>query len=579
MHSSTLPTLTIGTRTSALALWQTQHIIAQLQAAWPGLTCTIRHMTTQGDQTQAQNRPLPEIGGKGLFTLELEEALRQGEIDLAVHSLKDLPVENAPGLTIGAIPQRAPVEDVLIARDGLTLATLPAGAVVGTSSPRRAAQLLAVRPDLTIRSIRGNVGTRLRKVQSGDYDATVLAAAGVERLALTEHVNEWLPLTIMLPAPGQGALAVQCRADDEPIHRLLAPLEDQATRLAVNAEREFLRVLGGGCSAPIAAYAHVIDVATNQVELTTLVSSLDGQRVIRVQGQGATTDLADALAAQAFAAGAASLLEARPDRSQTTATSQPLPLQGRRIGITRPQAQAQELAAQLQALGAQPILLPMITIEPVADQQPLAQAIAQIAQYDWLVFTSANAVTIWQTQWQMSGRPLADLAHLHIAAIGPATADALRAIGLEATVMPATFVAEALAERLGDLTGQRVLLPQARAARTVLADQLRAQGATVAALAIYDTLAVPLTPLARAELAQGIDVLIFTSGSTVRNLLAAVQDDPELWPQVQAARPLCIGPVTADTARELGFRELVQAPSATDEGLVQAVVTLMGVNR
>ncbi len=579
MQSSALPKLTIGTRTSALALWQTQHIIAQLQTAWPGLTCAIRHMTTQGDKTQAQNQPLPEIGGKGLFTLELEEALRNGEIDLAVHSLKDLPVENAPGLTIGAIPQRAPVEDVLIAREGMQLATLPAGAVVGTSSPRRAAQLLASRPDLTMRPIRGNVGTRLRKVQEGDYDATILAAAGVARLELTEHISEWLPLTTMLPAPGQGALAVQCRADDEAILRLLAPLEDKAVRAAVNAEREFLRLLGGGCSAPVAAYARALDETGELLELTALVSSLDGQRVIRLQGQGSALEVAAMLAEQAFAEGAATLLQEDPVASTASGASPRLPLQNLRVGITRPQEQAADLAEQIRALGAEPILLPMIAIQPLAEQQALAQAIAQIKEYTWLVFTSVNAVQIWQAQWQASGRPLSDLASLQVAAIGPATAEAIRAFGLQPTVMPTTFVAESLAERLGDLTGQRVLLPQARIARPVLAEQLHAQGAAVDAIAIYDTVPVPLSDTARGELARGLDLLIFTSSSTVRNLVTAVQDEPSLWAQVQRIPALCIGPVTADTARAAGFAEIVQAPAATDEGLVQAIITFRGVNR
>ncbi len=185
-------TLPIGTRQSDLALWQTNHMIDRLQAAWPGLVCQIIPFVTTGDQTQAQNKPLPAIGGKGLFTAELEQALRTGEIDIAVHSLKDLPVEDAPGLTLGAIASRADVRDVLVARNGWTLATLPIGAVVGTSSTRRMAQLLAARPDLNLQSIRGNVGTRIRKVMNGEYDATVLAAAGVERLNLLAHVSEWL---------------------------------------------------------------------------------------------------------------------------------------------------------------------------------------------------------------------------------------------------------------------------------------------------------------------------------------------------------------------------------------------------
>ena len=247
--------LKIGTRTSKLAMWQTNHIIDRLQTNWPGLECRVEPFMTQGDQIL--DKPLPQIGGKGLFTAELEAALRDGRIDIAVHSLKDLPVDDEPGLTLGAITSRAPVGDALIAREGWTLETLPQGAIIGTSSNRRRAQLLAVRPDLQVRSIRGNVQTRAQKVANGDYHATILAEAGIRRMEMAHLVTQWLPLDIMLPAPGQGALAVQCRADDATTLALLAAVEDEDVRTAVIAERTFLNAMGGGCSAPIAAYAKI----------------------------------------------------------------------------------------------------------------------------------------------------------------------------------------------------------------------------------------------------------------------------------------------------------------------------------
>ncbi len=245
--------LIFATRPSALARWQTQWVIQALEAAHPGLTCQEEVIVTHGDRVL--DKPLPEIGGKGLFTQELEAALLNGRVDAAVHSLKDLPTEMPPGLTVGAIPQRAEVRDALVSAQGYTLETLPQAAVVGTSSLRRAAQLLAVRPDLQIRPLRGNVDTRVRKAMEGQYDAVVLAGAGLTRLGLTEHVSQWLPLEVMLPAPGQGALAVQCRVDDETTLALLAALDDPATRAAVDAERAFLSALGGGCAVPVAAYA------------------------------------------------------------------------------------------------------------------------------------------------------------------------------------------------------------------------------------------------------------------------------------------------------------------------------------
>jgi hydroxymethylbilane synthase len=275
--------LTMGTRGSALARWQTDWVRARLQTAWPDLECQTRLFTTSGDRIL--NKPLPEIGGKGLFTEELENALRNGEIDLAVHSLKDLPIDDAPGLTLGAIPVREDARDVLISRNGWTLDTLPRGARVGTSSLRRSAQLLALRPDLTLLPLRGNVDTRIRKAMNGEYEAIVLAAAGVLRLGLGEHITEYLPFEVMLPAPGQGAMAVQCRADGASVLELLRPLDDPAPRAAVTAERAFLKALGGGCSAPVAAYA--ISNPQSLISMTGRVASPDGCRVIRVSGVSA----------------------------------------------------------------------------------------------------------------------------------------------------------------------------------------------------------------------------------------------------------------------------------------------------
>jgi hydroxymethylbilane synthase len=275
--------LIFATRPSKLARWQTRWVITALQKIHPYLECEEKIITTQGDKIL--DKPLPEIGGKGLFTQELESELLSGAVHCAVHSLKDLPVENPAGLTVGCIPVRAEVQDALISRDGYTLATLPNSASVGTSSLRRAAQILSIRPDIKTVSLRGNVDTRLRKALDGQYDAIILAGAGLSRLGLDHHITEWLSLDVMLPAPGQGALAVQCRADDSTTLELLSVLEDESTRKAVTAERAFLSGLGGGCAVPVAAYA----VTSNQssvIYLTGLVISEDGKKVVKVTGQG-----------------------------------------------------------------------------------------------------------------------------------------------------------------------------------------------------------------------------------------------------------------------------------------------------
>ncbi|MDJ0757131.1 MAG: hydroxymethylbilane synthase [Ardenticatenaceae bacterium] len=274
--------LVIGSRKSKLALWQTHYVAGQLERRWPPLTCQIVHFDTQGDQII--DRPLPEIGGKGLFTAELENGLRTGIIDLAVHSLKDLPVEDAPGLTLGAITARADVRDALVSKNNLTLEELPKGTVVGTSSPRRALQLNLMRPDLQVRSIRGNVETRVKKVLEGPYDAAVLAMAGLVRLEMTAVISEIFPLEQILPAPGQGALAVQCRAADDEVLTLLRAIDDAAARNATTAERIFLAELGGGCSAPVGALATV--EGDHQLKLRAFVGDPQQKQGFWFTGEG-----------------------------------------------------------------------------------------------------------------------------------------------------------------------------------------------------------------------------------------------------------------------------------------------------
>ncbi|MCL4562425.1 MAG: hydroxymethylbilane synthase [Chloroflexi bacterium] len=304
MDKTTTRILTLGTRPSRLARWQTDHVIHLLQTAWPGLECRVEIFETHGDRVI--DRPLPEIGGKGVFTEELEAALRCEAIDLAVHSLKDLPIEMAPGLALPAICARGEARDVLISSRAQSIETLPAGARVGTSSLRRSAQLLALRPDLVILPLRGNIDTRLRKALQGEYDAIVLAAAGLLRLGEGDEITQYLPFEVMLPAPGQAALAVQSRAEDAETLKIVAAIDDPATRNAVTAERAFLKALGGGCSAPVAAYA---SPHGQSLSLTGLVASLDGKQLIRVNGEGQDPEaLGAALGMQALGQGAGEIL-------------------------------------------------------------------------------------------------------------------------------------------------------------------------------------------------------------------------------------------------------------------------------
>lgn len=269
----------LGTRKSQLALWQANYVGNLLKEKHPGFQFRLETFVTSGDIKLDQ--PLPEIGGKGLFTEELENSLITESIDFVVHSLKDLPVDEPRELSITAIPVRENPKDVLIAKQNYTLMSLPQNAKVGTSSLRRGSQLLHARPDLKLLPLRGNVDTRIRKAMNEDYDAIILAAAGVYRLGLQENVREELTFDLMLPAPGQGALAIQSRKKDKAMNAILTLIEDTNTRNAVVAERSFLKNLGGGCSAPVAAYGYVMD---DMLNFDGLVASVDGKEVMRING-------------------------------------------------------------------------------------------------------------------------------------------------------------------------------------------------------------------------------------------------------------------------------------------------------
>jgi hydroxymethylbilane synthase len=245
--------LTIGTRGSALALRQVELVTAAIRASDPSARIETVIVQTEGDRRAEVS--LEEIGGQGVFVKDIEARLQRGEVDIAVHSLKDMPAEQPDGLTIAAVLPRADARDALAARDGRDLAALPSGARIGSDSARRAMQIHALRPDVEVVSIRGNVDTRLRKVEAGEYDAAVLAVAGLQRLDLLERATQVFTLRELLPAVGQGVLAVQCRTDDIELVEYLAAVDDSPTRVAAEAERAFLRALGAGCRLPVGAYA------------------------------------------------------------------------------------------------------------------------------------------------------------------------------------------------------------------------------------------------------------------------------------------------------------------------------------
>ncbi len=276
-----MPELVIGTRGSKLALWQAHHIAAELKQANQGLEVSLQVIKTKGDKIQ--DVPLAKVGGKGLFVKEIEQALLRRDVDLAVHSIKDVPAELAEGLVLTMIPEREDPRDALVSRSGPDLAGLPQGAVVGTSSLRRRCQLQHLRPDLEVRDLRGNVDTRLAKLDRGDFDAILLACAGLRRLELAGRITQAMDPTTFVPAVGQGALGIEVRGDDQRIKDMLAPLHHGDTAVCVTAERGFLGRLGGGCQVPIAAHA---TLSGGEIHLDALIGHPSGKPMYRHEARG-----------------------------------------------------------------------------------------------------------------------------------------------------------------------------------------------------------------------------------------------------------------------------------------------------
>ncbi len=305
----------IGSRGSQLARWQAEHIAARLREL--GIPNTIEIITTTGDRIQ--NAPFAQVGTKGMFTKEIEEALQEGRIDLAVHSMKDLPTELLPEFCIAAVPERADARDAWVSARYRTLREVPANSVIGTSSLRRQAQIRALRADVHVQELRGNVDTRLRKLVEGSYDAMVLAAAGLERLGYTEHLRGHFAVEEMCPAAAQGALAIECRSDDTATRKMLAALHHAPTGFAVAVERAVLALLGGGCQLPVGVYCE--QQANADWKIIAAVARPDGTRILREQRTVAVTDISDAVARSIGNAMAERLLAQGAGEMLTAATN------------------------------------------------------------------------------------------------------------------------------------------------------------------------------------------------------------------------------------------------------------------
>jgi hydroxymethylbilane synthase len=536
--------LRLATRGSKLAWGQSGQVADALRAL--GHDVDMVKITTHGDVTTA---PLASLGGAGVFVGAVRAAVLSGECDFAVHSFKDLPTAEATGLSLAAVPRREDPADALCTADGRQLADLPAGAKVGTGSPRRAAQLLAVRPDLETVEIRGNVETRLARA-GADLDAVVLAAAGLARIGLAKHISERFDPAAFLPAPSQGALAIECRSDAATVLAALSALDDPATRLAAVAERAVLAGLHAGCAAPVGAYATLND---GRLHLAAAVISTDGTQRLLQQAESTTISIegAESLGATVthglLAAGAAALVN--------LAASKPRPLTGRRLLL--PQRCPEGLAEALSAAGAEVTQAEFTRQEPL----PLATFEAALNQgFDWIVVSSRVTLDSLSAQ----GFDLSRLRAHKIAATGPATARALEAVGLPPQLVARPGGGAWLAAAFEPGPG-RVLLPGAEEASAEPGTGLAAKGWSVSSVGVYRTVPVDLSEQTRSVWAA-CDGFIATAGSVARAAAVAGLPGPGV---------IAIGAPTAEAARAAGLSvlEVAKTPDAT--GLVDAVLAAL----
>jgi hydroxymethylbilane synthase len=537
----------IGSRGSALALVQARWVADRL--AEGGVPSEIVLIRTAGD-----DRAPDTAWGEGAFVSAIEAALLENRIDAAVHSAKDVPTEEDPRLAIAAWTVREDPRDALVCRvRGTTLATLPAGARVGTDSPRRGAFLRSIRPDLAIHPLSGNVDTRLRKLDAGDSDALVLAVAGLTRLGRADRIDEILPLEVAVPAPGQGALALQTRADDARTSRAFASLDDRRTRIAVEAERAFLAGTGGGCRSPIGALGTVDGEAlTLRVAAERALALPNGATVlggvVRLAGTAPSergTELARDLAQR--------IVEAR-----TRA----------RVLVTRPAEAADRSITALESAGLAAVAVPTIEIRDEPPGGPLDSAIAQAtASGSWLIATSPNGIRAALAAMARAG--IAPMA-AHWAVVGPASAALLASHGVNPFV-PSRPLGESLVAELPLVPGGRALFIRGDLADPGLVADLGARGAAVAEVVGYRTIEGPESSRAALAVAltEPIDALAFASGSAVRGLLALAPADSLAL--LRSLPAICIGPTTAGVARSLGFATVREAADPAPAALVAAV--------
>ncbi len=561
------PTIKIGTRGSKLALYQAFLVQEELQKHYPRTSFIIEIIKTKGDQIL--DVALSKIGDKGLFTKEMETALFNGDIDMAVHSLKDLPTRFPEGAKLGAVLKRGDIRDALISLDGRKVKDLTSSDVIATSSLRRKAQLLRINPNFKIIEIRGNVNTRIRKMQEGYCDVMVMAGAGLQRLEMGEYISELFDPELMIPACSQGAIAVEIRENDPATEELVSKINHTESFAATEAERTFLGTLEGGCQIPVGSYT---TINGDKFKITGFISSIDGSKFLRESAEGVLSDavyLSAKLAKSLYNQGGAQILS--EIRTETLANPQAiLTLKDKVIISTRALEASDTLPEIIKSSGAKLLSLPMIEIVPSPLDTPMAEDLNTLESFDWIFFTSKNGVVNFFKQLIDYKGNTTLPKNLKIAVIGLKTGLELEYYGYAPTFISEENTGEEFLNRFEAKykpENLKILLSLGNLADNTLENRLAVRN-TTRRINVYQTVKPATADQSIIELIKNdrYDLIVFTSPSTFNNFCSYY--DSSLMGKLKMAS---IGSVTTKAIEKAGFAPLFTARKSNAEGIRDAI--------
>ena len=558
----------IGTRGSKLALYQAYQVKEELQHHYPEIKFIIEVIKTKGDKIL--DVPLAKIGDKGLFTKEIEEALFNLEIDMAVHSLKDLPTRFPEGAKLGAVLNRGDIRDALISTTNRKIEDLTSNDIIATSSLRRKAQLLRINKDFKIVEIRGNVNTRIRKMEEGYCDVMVMAAAGLQRLEMAEYISDLFDPEVMIPACSQGAIAIEIRETDPFAEEIVSKINDKETLIATEAERTFLRTLEGGCQIPVGSYSRI---EGDQFHITGFISSVDGTQYIENSADGninQAVQLSEKLAKDLYNRGGREILNAIRDENLLLSHSE-LTLKDKVIISTRALDPGDSLPGLLNACGAQLLSLPMIEVAPSPLDADTIEQLNKLEAFDWIFFTSKNGVSnFFKHLIDVKGNSELPKT-VNIAVVGSKTALELEYYGYAPNFIGEENTSEELLNQFYKIyqpENQRILLSLGNLADQTLFNRLSVEN-KVSRINVYQTVKPKDTDPAIIDLIKNdrYDLIVFTSPSTFHHFCSFYGID-----QIAKLKMASIGTTTSNAIRETGFEPLFTAKKSNAEGLRDSII-------